>query len=351
MNHGRIAPRTRRRGFSLVELMVVIALVVLLISMLLPALGAAKRMTLRMSCQSNLRALGSGSLAFSFDYGDRVPRGMNHWDQGDYTIANYEQYIRGRGHGKKTANSLASKHGSSAGHYPSYHSGVRLDPMGTLAALHYVREVNTFYCPDQDRNPDSWGGNYRSLDRHPNIWERLVDGNPGMSLHPHSNLPAVYAGYTHYFYSFPGPTDPLMEVRDASSPHPMDFPLSASHPYAHGRLKGMGFGDIAMDHQRDGDTPLILSCAYRRKIVPHFEDAVGRVNGLNGAMYDGSVRWIPHAEAMRVTAESPHLSNTWVSDPNFIQELMLNAAHKGTHYSDPHSPFEYIARNGLRVGG
>jgi hypothetical protein len=222
--------------------------------------------------------------------------------------------------------------------------------MGTLAALHYVRQAETFYCPDQDRSNGS-NSEWNNVHENRDIWDDLVDGDHDMYIHSHSSLSGPAAGYTHYFYSFPGPTDPLMEVRDASSPHPMDFPLSASHPYAHGRLKGMGFADIAMDHQRDGDTPLILSCAYAKNMLPHFDPAKGRVDGLNGAMYDGSVRWVPHAEAMRVTAESPHLSNTWVSDPNFIQGLMANAAHRGTYAGGPHSTFEYIARNGLSVGG
>lgn len=65
--------RYRRQGVSLVEVMIVIAVVVLLLAMLLPSLSGARETARRLMCKSNLRQWGTAFQYYQQTYDDYIP--------------------------------------------------------------------------------------------------------------------------------------------------------------------------------------------------------------------------------------------------------------------------------------
>ncbi len=62
-----------RKGFTLVELLVVIGIIALLIAILMPALSRARKQALQASCGSNERQFTYGALAYANDWKESLP--------------------------------------------------------------------------------------------------------------------------------------------------------------------------------------------------------------------------------------------------------------------------------------
>lgn len=77
MRHGSVKPipggNASHRAFALVELLVVVAIVVLLVSVVIPALGRARDQANVVACRANLRSLAMGCLAYASEHDSVLP--------------------------------------------------------------------------------------------------------------------------------------------------------------------------------------------------------------------------------------------------------------------------------------
>jgi len=87
----------RVRGFTLVELLVVIGIIALLISILLPALSKAREAAKTTQCASNLRQIALGIISYANDnHGKLPPSKVNPTDENGTNDKLYQRAFSGR---------------------------------------------------------------------------------------------------------------------------------------------------------------------------------------------------------------------------------------------------------------
>jgi len=163
--------RSQSKGFTLVELLVVIGIIALLISILLPSLSKAREAANKVKCGSNLKQIGQGLLLYANENNGNYPRTYFQVDQAP-VIAN-------TGCDKTSPFSMTT------------------NPTGTnnvgsaIFLLLRTQELTSsvFICPSSNSEPDSF-----------------TRGNPTGNVQNQSNFSGASVGDTKWFtncsYSF-----------------------------------------------------------------------------------------------------------------------------------------------------
>lgn len=185
----RAADALRRRGFSLIDVLVSLAVVALLMTILLPTLASMHETARRVACGSNIRQIGLGTAMYSGDYDDLLPPSV---------------FLRPESHDPARMNLLrivdADRPGAgrASQNAPLQPIGKDWDGLGWLIGYNYIIAPKLFYCPSHhgehqfDRYARSFGailpegspsvvGNYHFRGVGPGGERRLSRIRPGGS--------------------------------------------------------------------------------------------------------------------------------------------------------------------------
>jgi prepilin-type N-terminal cleavage/methylation domain-containing protein len=271
--------RRNRHAFTLVELLVVIAVISVLASLLLPALQAAMESARRIVCLSQHRQVSLATTFFADDHDDHLPRVVKDWESGNRDLVsdggttngycNITSYQFGQG-------------GKHCGGANFRRDGDECVGFGALLGKGYVDDPALMWCPTFIRPPliegpsgyiVRWHWDYRGtlltgasreVNPYEDIWGAIERGEDDWA--------PAYGIYGDYFTGIAQHWWP--------QPHPTFLTRTV----------------VANNYREDWCSPLYTSCMNNGIRADTFERTAHRLDGVNGAFYDGSARWITRQE-------------------------------------------------------
>jgi prepilin-type N-terminal cleavage/methylation domain-containing protein/prepilin-type processing-associated H-X9-DG protein len=129
---GHAFRRTSCRGFTLVELLVVIGIIALLISILLPSLARARAHANTVKCATQLRQIGLAMVMYANDNKGFTPAYYN--PAGTFAVASLGTFV-----------------GSAHPAPPSGPGTLVLEPIGTGRQA-YLKTADVFFCPEDQKH-------------------------------------------------------------------------------------------------------------------------------------------------------------------------------------------------------
>lgn len=272
----KIQYHRRKRAFTLVELLVVISIIALLISLLLPALAQARRLTLRVLCSNNLRSLGQAT----FEYAQ-----SNH---GQYPMTNTWNFPNGGLFGYSTQAWRVANDPPPTTFDPTVPSGPAL-----LFTNGLLLNPAVFYCPsatfwnDQPDNPVSFLANLQYTAKQLNMpFQQFYDSPKFIE---NVNWYLVDIGYADWYWRAP------MLIQSTLKPSRYGLQLEPAFtdaPTDPGSTILMSDMTYSLVSNQNGGYPLLPPNNWTGSNHVGISPTTQPTGG-NDLYNDGSVSWIP----------------------------------------------------------